>query len=161
MRRNIFRVLLLAAVISWMGLIFWFSAQEADVSTDMSYTIGYRVGEFFISDFDRWSQEEKLAFAEKIDFPIRKSAHASEYAMLAVLLAGTYAVFGVGGRRRYVSAWLITTAYAASDEFHQLFVPGRSGQISDVALDAAGALGGILFFLCVSRIWQWWGRKEA
>ena len=40
--------------------------------------------------------------------------------------------------------WIITTAYAATDELHQLLVPGRSGQLSDVILDSAGALAGLL-----------------
>ena len=54
--------------------------------------------------------------------------------------------------------WVITTAYAATDEMHQLFVPGRSGQVSDVLLDSAGAmaglavLGGIRFL--VQRRWD-------
>ena len=38
---------------------------------------------------------------------------------------------------------MITTAYAATDEMHQLFVPGRSGQVSDVLLDSAGAIAGL------------------
>ena len=47
-------------------------------------------------------------------------------------------------RRALFSAWLTASAYAATDEFHQLFVPGRSGQISDVILDSAGAALGVL-----------------
>ena len=42
--------------------------------------------------------------------------------------------------------WLIAALYAASDEIHQLFVPGRSGQLSDVILDSAGALAGVAAF---------------
>ena len=42
--------------------------------------------------------------------------------------------------------WAIAAAYAATDEFHQLFVPGRSGQLSDVILDSAGALAGVAAF---------------
>ena len=43
-----------------------------------------------------------------------------------------------------VLPWLIAAGYAATDEFHQLFVPGRSGQVSDVILDSAGAAIGVL-----------------
>ena len=40
--------------------------------------------------------------------------------------------------------WGIATAYAVTDEFHQLFVPGRSGQMTDVMIDSGGALVGLL-----------------
>ena len=41
-------------------------------------------------------------------------------------------------------AWGISTAYAATDEFHQIFVPGRAGMLTDVMIDSSGALAGIL-----------------
>ena len=59
--------------------------------------------------------------------------------------------------RGIVIPWVITTAYAGTDELHQLFVPGRSGQVSDVLLDSAGALiglavlGGMRFLMCWRR----------
>lgn len=42
------------------------------------------------------------------------------------------------------TAWGISTAYAATDEFHQIFVPGRAGMVTDVMIDSSGALAGIL-----------------
>jgi len=41
-------------------------------------------------------------------------------------------------------AVLLAAAYAVSDEFHQIFVPGRSAALFDVALDSAAALAGVL-----------------
>ena len=73
-------------------------------------------------------------------FLVRKAAHMSEYAILAILL-------GLTIREYKKEPWLLlaltaTAAYAATDEFHQLFVPGRSGQLKDVLIDTAGgALG--------------------
>ena len=51
-----------------------------------------------------------------------------------------------------VLPWLIAAGYAATDEFHQLFVPGRSGQISDVLLDSAGALAGVWIMTGLEKI---------
>ena len=51
-------------------------------------------------------------------------------------------------RRELLIPWGIAALYAVTDEFHQLFVPGRSGQFSDVVLDSAGALAGLLY-------WHW------
>ena len=45
--------------------------------------------------------------------------------------------------KAYAAAWIFTTAYAASDEFHQLFVTGRSAQVRDVLIDSCGALCGL------------------
>ena len=55
-------------------------------------------------------------------------------------------------RRELLIPWGIAALYAAADEFHQLFVPGRSGQVSDVMLDSAGALAGLLILALVRKI---------
>jgi VanZ family protein len=44
--------------------------------------------------------------------------------------------------------------YAASDEFHQLFVPGRSGEVKDVLIDSAGAVTGALLFYLALRLYE-------
>jgi len=70
------------------------------------------------------------------DFVLRKIAHACEYAVLGLLL--------VRATRREHLAVLIGVLYAASDEFHQHFVPGRHATVRDVAIDSAGVLVGVL-----------------
>jgi VanZ family protein len=70
------------------------------------------------------------------DYVLRKLAHATEYAILAVLLARATG--------SYVWAFALAVAYAGSDEFHQTFVRGRHGSPVDVAIDAAGALVGLV-----------------
>jgi VanZ family protein len=70
------------------------------------------------------------------DYVLRKLAHATEYAILAVLIARATG--------SYVWAFALTVAYAGSDEFHQTFVRGRHGSPIDVAIDAAGALLGLV-----------------
>jgi VanZ family protein len=39
-----------------------------------------------------------------------------------------------------LAAWMIGTAYGATDEWHQSFVPGRQADAADVLADALGAL---------------------
>ena len=51
-------------------------------------------------------------------------------------------------------AWVVGTLYAASDEIHQLFVPGRSGQLRDVLLDSDGVAAGILLAWAVGLLYQ-------
>ena len=70
------------------------------------------------------------------DTILRKGAHMTEYAILALLL------FRALGSELH--AFLFGLAYAVSDEIHQLFVGGRHGSPVDVAIDAAGLLLGLL-----------------
>ena len=85
--------------------------------------------------------------AENIEFPVRKSAHASEYALLAMLCCGLFMIENKNKKssKYFVFSWMIAVLYACTDEYHQLFVPGRSGLLRDVMIDAVGAAVGALF----------------
>ena len=72
------------------------------------------------------------------DYVLRKGAHMTEYAILAVLL--------VRATRSYMWAFVLAVAYAGSDEFHQTFVRGRHGTPIDVGIDAVGALIGLVLW---------------
>lgn len=141
-RRTIFICLSLV----WMGVIFVFSSRDGDESTRDSYEVGYLIGRLVISDFEDKTQEEQLAFAENIDYGVRKTAHATEYAVLSMLLCGVF--LELDDRRMRYIPWVISTLYAATDEFHQLFVPGRDGNVIDICIDSAGALVGCMIIIC-------------
>ena len=126
----------------WMGVIFLFSSQPAEQSTDTSHCAGRMIGSIIIWDFEQWSPEEQENFAEKIDLGVRKTAHAMEYAFLCFLIFMTFHSCGLTGKRCFGIALLMTAGYAVTDEIHQLFVPGRSGRILDILIDSAGAVVG-------------------
>ena len=144
------KIFLILAVL-WMVVIFSFSARPAEQSTGDSRWAGHMIGQLFVPGFGDWSDKEQEAFAEKVDYPVRKTAHAMEYAVLGLLTAGAYIRRGTSIRKGILVPWGIATLYAASDEFHQLFVPGRSGQVSDVVLDSAGVLAGVLLLAGIRR----------
>ena len=79
------------------------------------------------------------------DYVLRKCAHMTEYAILAVLL--------VRATGLYASAFVLAVGYACTDEFHQTFVRGRHGSPIDVGIDAIGALVG-LGVLSKLRVWS-------
>lgn len=137
-----------------MLLIFGFSARNGGTSTGDSNTIGRLIGNTFISDFSSWSDERQLDFAQKIDFPIRKTAHATEYAILGIFLMGAFITDRTRKAKCYVILWGVGTLYAISDEVHQLFVPGRSGRAFDVCIDSTGVAIGVCAFLCFGSIWR-------
>jgi VanZ family protein len=70
------------------------------------------------------------------DYALRKCAHMTEYAVLAALLCRALG--------HELPAFLATVAYAATDELHQHFVPGRHASAVDVAIDAVGAAIGLV-----------------
>lgn len=147
-RRKIFFIL----TIVWMILIFSFSSRSGTVSSQDSNHVGMLIGEVFVPDFEQWSEERQNNFADTVDHPVRKTAHAMEYAVLGFLTAGIFADKRKRWKWNILLPWLIAAGYAATDEFHQLFVPGRSGQISDVILDSAGALAGVWIMAGLQKI---------
>ena len=87
---------------------------------------------------------------------VRKCAHLTEYAVLALLL--WRALRKPPGPNappwRWSQAGLalaLVALYAASDEFHQTFVPSRNGCVSDVLLDTAGGALGLLCLWAIKR----------
>jgi hypothetical protein len=82
---------------------------------------------------------------------IRKTAHVFEYFVFSVLL--WRAIRGEGSRWQFrwaLLAVLIAAVYAASDEFHQIFVPGRGASVHDVMIDVCGAtLAQLVIWLCL------------
>ncbi len=137
----------------WMVMIFLFSAQPAEKSTETSLFIGQLVEAVCVPGFLDLSPEEKRVMAEDIDFVVRKTAHATEYAILGALLCMTVGEFlTLPEFRRYRLAYILGTLYAVTDEIHQLFVPGRSCMLMDVFIDSAGVLAGVLAVYVLKKI---------
>jgi len=96
-----------------------------------------------------------------IVFIIRKCAHLTEYAVLALLL---WRAFRKPVRHdprpwRWADARLAILCvglYAASDEFHQLFVPHREGKVGDVLIDTSGGVAALLLLWAIGRLSRQW-----
>ncbi len=96
---------------------------------------------------------------EKIHFVVRKTAHFVEYSILGLLLwrlIHSDPAWAACRPREYLTALLLAALYAASDEFHQSFVPGREAAVRDVLLDTCGAGFGL------AALWaaRWLRRKK-
>lgn len=98
------------------------------------------------------------ATVDLLRFLIRKMAHLTEYAILTTFIwrALTFGSIHSGTipwtRRRAILSWLIATAYAASDEFHQSFHPSRVGSPVDVLIDSCGAASALMLIYLASRL---------
>lgn len=94
---------------------------------------------FYLSD----QPDLRSGFPDLSDLVLRKLAHITEYAVL-VLLFYRAAAPSVGKRRALGSAALFAVVYALTDEYHQTFVGGRSGNLVDVTIDSLGIFLGVL-----------------
>jgi VanZ family protein len=87
-----------------------------------------------------------------IDLIVKKLSHMAEYGILAAL-----SLWALGGRSpaiprsHFLCAFALTALYAASDELHQRFVPGRGPQLLDVGFDVVGAVVGLS---ATSMVWR-------
>ena len=127
----------------WMGFVFFMSGGigSAENTSPILHSILKRILPGLV---------ERLtpAIVDRIDFNIRKTAHVTEYCIMAIL--AFRAVHRDSVRFRHYHAFLpplIAVAYAGSDEWHQSFIPSRWGAASDVVFDALGALLGTLLCL--------------
>lgn len=131
--------------ITWIVMIFLLSNQPAVTSDQLSLGLLHRI--LMIVGID---SVYHLAF---LNFLIRKFAHFSAYLILGVLMTNTLVVtFNLKSHIYFMMALILCGIYAASDEFHQLFVIGRSCQVSDVLLDIFGSLVGIGIFFIIRKI---------
>lgn len=143
------KIILWILVFSCMGTIFYFSSQEA---TDSDKTSSAFIKSIVrIMDFSSSLSENEIEeLSEKLTFVVRKGAHFSIYAFLGVLLALLFSQYNFCGKRQLFYSVGTAFLYACSDEFHQCFVKGRSGEVRDVFLDSSGALCGVIFIMIIT-----------
>ena len=139
---------LIAAVllIAWMVVIFVFSAMPAEASDEKSMLI--------VNILDSLGLNTQGSLADLANHIVRKSAHFIEYALLyffALNLMRYYFTFN----KALLMSLAIVFLYACTDEFHQLFVPGRAGRFSDVLIDTSGGFTSMVLtkiVCCIKKV---------
>jgi len=111
----------------WMGLIFFTSSQSGLPSPTKPDTLA--------------------------DALLWKTAHVVEYGILMGLLWRAFDNGEVSWTTPFVCSFIVSVLFAASDEYHQIFVPGREGKLVDVGIDSLGIL------LASGALW--WLRKRS
>jgi VanZ family protein len=96
------------------------------------------------------------------DFILRKIAHIAEYFVLTLLLWIAFkGSFGMNTVSLFIYPALVSFLYAALDEFHQSFVPSRSGNIHDVLIDAIGIISFYIVLQIFAAIQKAKQRKQS
>ena len=149
---NKFRKIIFILIIVLLGVIFFFSSRQGNVSNQDSYEVGVTVVEKFLSISGNYSEEEIQQFVLKNNYTIRKIAHMVEYFILAVLVSLVYGSPKKEGFKRVLVPVLITLTFAVVDEVHQLYVPGRDCKVSDVLIDGIGIILGVLACILIGEL---------
>lgn len=128
-------------VIAWAGVIF-----------ALSHTSGETL-DTTVTTVEETSQFIPIALLTQ------EFTHIAQYGMLAALAYRLLASYQTLPRRWTLGgALLFAVAYGVSDEFHQMFVPGRSATLEDLALDTIGAalglVGAVIAAWALRRLWN-------
>ncbi|WP_123041899.1 VanZ family protein [Cohnella candidum] len=147
-----------AFLLGWMAVMFLFSSQpfeRQDMRPWLERLVSSQQLERYLSwvDFTYGGHPvsiEELGAAEFVQFFIRKAAHVTEYAILGCLTLLLLRAIFRGRSYLPIAAALLCFAFAATDEYHQSFVGGRTPLPEDVLLDTLGAcLGTVLTLLAI------------
>ena len=134
-------------LIIWMIIIFVFSADNGMQSSNKSDPLAHNI----VSTLSKLTHSDYNKLYSKIDiviFIIRKSAHFIVYFILGILVVRVLKDYNTFDKKLCYISIIICLLYATSDEIHQIFVNGRSGQLSDVILDTiASSISICLYFL--------------
>jgi VanZ family protein len=140
------RWLWLMLAIGWMAVIFAKSAQtyaEQDLRPQLASYITEQTLQALLPHWSFTYDGQLVTWEQPYDmaeFFVRKAGHVTEYAILSLFWVQTWLKWTRKWRISWMAAAIIAIAYAASDEWHQTFVPGRTGHAIDVGVDTAGAL---------------------
>lgn len=130
----------------WMILIFFLSAQPAvnsnNLSKGVTKIIVETIGRILPLQIEMSTVNDLVS---QLNHFVRKFAHFFAYMILGILIATAFEKNGIKGYKAFAFSLTICFIYAASDEIHQLFVPGKRCQFKDVMIDSAGAFAGIAF----------------
>ena len=129
---------------NWVPVLLWLAVIFIDSTDLMSAEHTSRI----IGPLLRWLNPgiSDAAIAQ-VQFFIRKAAHVTEYAILAML---AWRAFRRNARLRtkmsilFAGVWCAAILVAVSDEFHQSFVASRTSSMRDVMIDGVGALIGLV-----------------
>ena len=147
----------------WLAPLLWMALIFAGSSDALSAPHTSR----FVEPFLRWLFHDTLSAQtiENLHFLIRKTGHLTEYAVLGALFwwalppsaaplqpDNTSIAAVRADRWRAILALLLAACFAASDEFHQSFVPSRGASVHDVLIDTVGAAIGLILLISANLL---------
>lgn len=154
-------IISICLILIWIGVIFGFSSKSGDESNAQSKGIIQSVAETAITHSNeknktingKYVAKKTSTIAEMLNVIVRKSAHASIFCVLSILVMKFILILkGENKFRYYIVGMVICFLYACTDEFHQLYVPGRTGRFTDALIDTLGATIGCVVIWGIYKI---------
>ena len=135
------KILAWSCFLFWLLLIFLFSSQSGADSSQLSGGIIE-----FLEELTHIPLSNEIC-----SFMIRKLAHFTEYMVLGILTMNLWKQYGKLNKKQLFVIILFCVFYAITDEFHQMFIENRSGNLWDMTIDSLGSLFGIVSYLLFSK----------
>ncbi len=146
------KLISIVVVIFIASVIFMLSAQNGRVSDDVSEGFLEKILTRFVDGFEFKNSAEQREMIDKYHAFTRKLAHFSIYMLLGIALCCFIYQFKIRNPLKKSFVIGIGSVYAITDEVHQFFVSGRSGQLSDVLIDTVGVIIGLIIFLMIYKL---------
>ncbi len=147
MKLNYKKILSIILIIAWMILVFYLSNQIRTNSAELSGFFTKII--LKICNTSDVKTPEQILLIENV---IRKTAHFLIYTLGGMLIFLFINLYKIRLNNKVLISWIIGTVYAMTDEIHQLFVLGRSGEIRDVCIDSLGVITGIIILLLTIKV---------
>lgn len=151
MKINILRGILILLLLGTFIMIFNFSSEDSDKSGSTSQKITNEITKN-IKTIQKLNKAEKTKTLDRIESIIRKIAHFSLYTLVGLLLMAICSTYNINEKLKVIISLSIGIIYAISDEIHQMFIAGRSGEITDVIIDTLGVALGIIIIMLILKI---------
>lgn len=114
-------------------------SNDNDIASDKkSDGLIIRVSEFVLNR--ELTPKEKEIYIEKYVVVVRKTAHFTLYFLLGLFFCSFLKEFDLTNKKLILYTIIFVFIYACSDEVHQLFIKGRSGEILDIMIDTLGGI---------------------
>ena len=152
---NIKNIIIVIFVVLWCLVIFYASSRTSSQSNGKSKKMIYNAvkditiitNKIGITKHDISNDKWINSVVAKLNLPLRKCAHATVYFVLSILICVCLKSFSIETRKAILISVGICFLYSLTDEFHQLFVAGRTAQFKDCVIDTLGAVIGSLVIL--------------
>ena len=149
---NLKNILIIIVIVLWCGVIFYASSRNNSQSNGKSKKIVAETvkitakvtNKINITNIDLSNDIWVNSMVKKLNKPFRKLCHATVYLILSVLLMFGLKTFNIDIKKAMIITISSCFLYSLTDEFHQLFVSGRTGQFSDCLIDTLGATIGAI-----------------
>lgn len=138
--------------LAWILVIYAFSAMNAASSTSITDEALKVLAHIRTNNEHIDALFTYLTKNHSIFYIIRKMAHMFVFCVLQIVAFNLLRFLNISFIKSIIFSILIVFGYACVDEFHQLFVDGRSGLFSDVIIDTIGGMIGVCLVILTNTI---------